>query len=253
MAEVLGAATLFGTTGTAASFAPTAASSVSIGAARIVVGGAGLLACLPILGGSRRGALRLWRSPWGLTGGVMTAEHGTLRMLDRDIGALSARERDRFRADHIGMLFQQFNLIPYLPVIENVLLPCRFSKRRRENACAAGTSMQREAERLLAALDLEPSLWQRQVTRLSVGQQQRVAIARALIGRPEIIIADEPTSALDATRRDAFVDLLMAQCREAGATLVFASHDADLVPRFGRVIDLATVNRASAPADKAAA
>jgi len=200
-----------------------------------------------------RGATVLLRGPSGsgkstllaLLGGVLTPASGRLTILGQDMAKLSPSGRDRFRADHIGMLFQQFNLITYLPVIDNVLLPCRFSRRRHDTAGKENGTPAQAAARLLESLDIDPSLWRRQVTRLSVGQQQRVAIARAMIGHPELIIADEPTSALDAARRDAFVTLLLAQCERAGATLLFASHDDELAPRFGRVIDLPVLNRAA--------
>ena len=180
----------------------------------------------------------------GLLGGVLLPERGSLRLLDVELTELSAAARDRFRADHIGFLFQQFNLIPYLSVIDNVLLPCRFSKRRLQRATNGGTSLAAEAARLLDHLDLDESLRARPVTQLSVGQQQRVAAARALIGRPEIVIADEPTSALDAERQASFLDLLARECAEAGSTLVFVSHDHRLAAGFSREIALPSINRA---------
>ncbi len=183
-----------------------------------------------------------------LLGGVVVPGRGSVQVLGADFVSLSARARDRFRADHIGFLFQQFNLIPYLSVVENVLLPCGFSTRRRDAAAAQGMSARGEAKRLLSRLDVDSSLWSRGVTRLSVGQQQRVAIARAMIGRPELIIADEPTSALDEARKESFLDLLMQECAAAGSTLLFASHDAGLEKRFDRIIDLPALNRARAPA-----
>jgi putative ABC transport system ATP-binding protein len=120
-----------------------------------------------------------------LLAGVVTARAGNVRVLERDLGALGAAERDRFRADHIGFIFQMFNLIPYLSVVENVCLPCGFSRRRRARALREGNSVQQEAVRLLRHLDMgDPGVLRRPVTELSVGQQQRVAAARALIGAP---------------------------------------------------------------------
>ncbi|HEX4986426.1 MAG TPA: ABC transporter ATP-binding protein [Burkholderiales bacterium] len=183
----------------------------------------------------------------GLIGGVSVPGGGRLDVLGRDIGAMSGAARDSFRADHVGFIFQMFNLIPYLSVIENVCLPCGFSPRRCERACGVSASIRAEARRLLEHLDMaDAALLRKPATELSVGQQQRVAAARALIGAPEIVIADEPTSALDADRREAFVELLFRECAAAGATLVFVSHDAALGPRFDRVVDLAAVNRAAA-------
>jgi putative ABC transport system ATP-binding protein len=174
-----------------------------------------------------------------LLAGVLLPRSGELRVLGRALATLSASARDRFRADHVGLIFQQFNLIPYLSVMDNVLLPCRFSARRRSRARDA----RRAAGRLLEHLDLDAQLWHRAAMTLSVGQQQRVAAARALIGTPELVIADEPTSALDAERQSAFVDLLTAECAGAGAALVFVSHDRRLAGRFSRQLALAEVSR----------
>jgi putative ABC transport system ATP-binding protein len=137
-----------------------------------------------------------------------------------------------------------FNLIPYLPVIDNLLLPCRFSNRRKHNIERRGGNLREEAERLLQHLDLSPSLLQHPVTELSVGQQQRVAAARALIGDPELVIADEPTSALDADRRERFLHLLLKECGEQNTTLIFVSHDSTLESQFARSIELTDINRA---------
>ena len=177
-----------------------------------------------------------------LLGGVTLAQRGSIEVLGRELSKLSASARDALRADHVGFLFQQFNLLPWLPAIDNVLLPCAFSARRREQANSAG-SPRAEAERLLARLDLDPSLWHQAAARLSVGPQLRVAAARALIGRPEIVIADEPTSALDAERQQAFVDLLLQETAAAGAALVFVSHDHRLAGHFDRSVALDTISR----------
>ena len=178
-----------------------------------------------------------------LLGGVIEPEAGTVSILGTEIAALRGGARDVFRADHIGFVFQMFNLVPYLPLIDNVLLPCRFSPRRRERA---GNRPEDEARRLLTHMGLDVErLARRAVSRLSQGEQQRVAVARALIGTPELIIADEPTSALDADVREAFLSLLMEEVDRSGATLVFVSHDARLEPAFGRSLALAEINRAT--------
>lgn len=180
-----------------------------------------------------------------LLGGVLVAQRGNISVLGKQLHALGGAQRDVFRADHIGFIFQMFNLIPYLSVLENVCLPLQFSRRRRDKVLARGT-LHAEAMRLLAGLDLAgEDVLSRPVTELSVGQQQRVAAARALMGSPEIIIADEPTSALDADRREAFISLLSKECAQAHTTLVFVSHDAALQGLFDRSIDLQEINRAA--------
>ncbi|EHP38199.1 antimicrobial peptide ABC transporter ATPase [Cupriavidus basilensis OR16] len=170
--------------------------------------------------------------------GVLLPQQGSVRVLGTALGALSAAQRDRLRADHVGLLFQQFNLLPYLCVVDNVLLPCRFSRSRRERTAAQGETPEAAAQALLRQLDLSPALWRRPVTQLSVGQQQRVAAARALIGRPQVVLADEPTSALDAPRQQAFMALLRHECGIAGASLVFVSHDERLSAGFARRLSL---------------
>jgi putative ABC transport system ATP-binding protein len=136
-----------------------------------------------------------------------------------------------------------FNLIPYLSVLENVTLTCRFSNKRKQQAIKSGNSLNSEAIRLLAQLDMaDDTLIHRPVTELSVGQQQRVATARALIGAPEIVIADEPTSALDSDMRQAFIKLLFQECDAAGSTLLFVSHDRQLESLFERNIALDEIN-----------
>ncbi len=180
-----------------------------------------------------------------LISGVLVAERGELTALDRSLGAMKGAARDRFRADHFGIIFQQFNLIPYLGVVENVILPCHFSPRRRDRARQRSGDVAAEALRLLAHLDMaREDLVDKPVTDLSVGQQQRVAAARALIGSPEILIADEPTSSMDADRRAAFIDLLFRECREAGSTLLFVSHDHGLRRPFDRSIEFDRINHA---------
>jgi putative ABC transport system ATP-binding protein len=180
-----------------------------------------------------------------LLGGVQRAGRGTVRLLDQDLSLLSAGARDRFRVDHTGYIFQQFNLLPFLSVRENVALPCRFSRLRTERARQRHGSVEQAARQLLDHLGLPAALHERRAEALSIGQQQRVAAARALIGQPELVIADEPTSALDADAREAFLHLLFAECRAAGASLLFVSHDQSLAPLFDRSLSLLDLNRAA--------
>ena len=180
-----------------------------------------------------------------LVAGVLAPRQGAVELLGEDLHAARAARRDRIRADHVGFVFQLFNLLPYLSVVDNVLLPLRFSRRRAERAAAAPGGPVAEAARLLEALGLDaPARRARDVTELAVGQQQRVALARGLVGRPELLIADEPTSALDADARDDFLALLDAERAAAGAALLFVSHDAALATRFDRREAITALNTA---------
>jgi putative ABC transport system ATP-binding protein len=179
-----------------------------------------------------------------IAAGVLVASGGEARLLGVDWRTLSAGQRDRRRADAIGVVFQQFNLLPYLSVLDNVLLAGRFSATRLQRA---GHKPRETAQALLAALELEASSWGRPAAQLSVGQQQRVAAARALFGRPALVIADEPTSALDEGRRDAFMALLLRECAAAGSALLFVSHDARLARHFERVVELDVLNQTVTP------
>ncbi|RRJ84154.1 ATP-binding cassette domain-containing protein [Aestuariirhabdus litorea] len=182
----------------------------------------------------------------GLLGGVLLPNQGSISVLGHPLETLGNAERDHLRSDHIGYIFQMFNLLPYLSLVENVVLPTRFSGRRKERALGSAPSLQAEALRLLEHLGLggSPDLLDKPVSALSIGQQQRVAAARALIGAPELLIADEPTSALDADSRERFLRLLFDECAAAHSTLLFVSHDRSLEPLFSRVIDLPQLNRA---------
>ena len=176
----------------------------------------------------------------GLAAGVLLPAAGSSSLLGQRWSALSAAGRDRHRAAHVGYIFQQFNLLPYLSVLDNVRLPCRFSPTRAARAAPDA------AQSLLARTGLAQRLWAQPAGALSVGQQQRVAAARALIGAPEVVIADEPTSALDEDLRESFMALLLGACAEAGSALLFVSHDRRLAERFGRVVDLPAINLALA-------
>ncbi|MCY1719970.1 ABC transporter ATP-binding protein [Prolixibacteraceae bacterium Z1-6] len=168
-----------------------------------------------------------------LLAGINAPQKGLIELLGQPINKMKTHERDEFRAKHIGYIFQLFNLVPYLSVIENVTLPCQFSKHRN-NAFASGNNAKNEAIRLLKHVGLAgKDVLHKPVTELSVGQQQRVAACRALIGNPEIIIADEPTSSLDEKAQQTFIRLLLAECSANETTLIFVSHDA----KFSHLFD----------------
>lgn len=174
-----------------------------------------------------------------LIAGILIATQGNLEVLGQDLAQLSPSQRDRFRAQHIGVVFQQFNLIHYLSVLDNVRLAAYFGKTN-------ASEVEAKAHQLFAALRLDQSLFHQQAGQLSVGQQQRVAIARALINQPEILIADEPTSALDQDTRDRFIETLIALSTEQQTTLIFVSHDRTLANSFQHQVNLAEINRAGA-------
>lgn len=179
----------------------------------------------------------------GVIAGVLVPAHAERwRLLQRDLASMNQGERDALRGVHVGYLFQLFNLLPWLSVLDNVMLPVMLHEERR--ARLGDVAPRDAAHALVERLDLGGYL-DTPVTDLSVGQQQRVAAARALIGRPDLVIADEPTSSLDADRRNAFLDLLFAECEAAGSTLLFVSHDLGLGDRFEVRHSLPDLNRAA--------
>jgi putative ABC transport system ATP-binding protein len=181
-----------------------------------------------------------------LMSGVLAAQHGALTLLGNRLDQASSARRDRLRAEHIGLVFQQFNLLPYLSLLDNVLLSARFSPARAARARASHGTEAKAARHLLDALGLAQVVDRARVDTLSVGQQQRVAVARALLGSPELLVCDEPTSAIDHDARDAFMQLILTQAALAKSAIVFVSHDPALAQYFQRVLDLREINRAGA-------
>jgi putative ABC transport system ATP-binding protein len=173
-----------------------------------------------------------------LLAGIVVPDSGRIDILGTDMAKLSGAARDRFRVEHFGIIFQMFNLLPYGSLVDNVVLPLRFSRTRRERALSEG-ALAETATRLLESLGLDRSvIATSRAASLSVGQQQRVAAARALIGAPQIIVADEPTSALDHNTEGTFLKLLFAQSASAGASVIMVSHDESLARYFDRVVRL---------------
>jgi len=180
----------------------------------------------------------------GLIAGTLGASAGELEVNGRALNGLSARQRDRLRAETMGIIFQQFNLLPYLSVMENVMLVARFAPERRARAISTSGSVAADATRLLAHLGLG-GYAEQPAHALSVGQQQRVAAARALLGRPSLVLADEPTSALDEDNRHTFIELLRQECAAAGSALLFVSHERSLADHFENHLDLPAINQAA--------
>lgn len=169
-----------------------------------------------------------------LLSGLNRPMTGQLEVHGQALNTLSGGARDRLRADRTGVIFQQFNLVPYLSALANVTLPCRLSATRHHKA----GDPEQTARTLLQALDLPTDCQERKPSALSTGQQQRVAAARALIGAPALILADEPTSALDTENRDRFVRLLLDQAAANGTSVVFVSHDPTLAAHFTQHLEL---------------
>ena len=168
---------------------------------------------------------------------TILADSGAVVIGGTEIKRLSGWSRDRFRAEQIGVIFQQFNLLPFGSVLDNILLPLRFAPIRRRNCNDAP----RNAVELCQDLGLPDNVETTKAENLSVGHQQRVAVARALIGQPPILIADEPTSSLDEANQDNFLDVLFEQVRVYNSTLLMVSHNPRLSEGFDRVLHMSEI------------
>jgi putative ABC transport system ATP-binding protein len=161
--------------------------------------------------------------------GLVTPTAGEVRFGGTIVTALSPGARDAFRARNIGLVMQTLHLIGVLDVAGNLALARTLAGLPRDDE---------RIEQVLASLGVA-GLKRQKASRLSLGEQQRVAVARAVVNRPKLILADEPTSALDDANCEATLALLFAQAEECGATLVVATHDKRIVPRFSRSLVLA--------------
>ena len=173
-----------------------------------------------------------------LMAGLEVPTQGEVSVLGEIVSAMAPRKRDRFRANHIGVVFQQFNLIPYLSVIDNILLAAQFGERQDR-------PMHTRTLELLDRVNLEAALYERRASDLSIGQQQRVAIVRALINEPALLLVDEPTSALDHENRDSFLALLLEILDESNCSMVFVSHDPTIGQYFDHQVVLNEINLAA--------
>ena len=169
-----------------------------------------------------------------LIAGFLDPLSGEININGKSINSLTSSKKDKFRADNFGIIFQQFNLLPYANIIDNIILPLYFSKRRSTHI----KNRRDVAMTLCRRLKLPDDIAETKASSLSVGQQQRVAVARALIGNPPLIIADEPTSSLDTETQEKFLDLMFEQIDQNKSTLLMVSHDKSLSRRFDRIINI---------------
>ncbi len=184
--------------------------------------------CIAVVGPSGIGKSTLLK----LIAGVYPAVRGSICVLDTNLHAMNESERRRFRIANIGFVFQEFDLIEYLSVRENLLLPYWLKRQRQSMRDIRG-----RAEKLAATLGIADKL-DCKPDQLSHGQRQRVAIGRAILTQPRLILADEPTGSLDPTNASAIADLLIGYAQQNAATLICATHDQGILPRFDQIVDV---------------
>jgi ABC-type lipoprotein export system ATPase subunit len=190
---------------------------------------AGSQVCL--VGGSGSGKTTLLNT----VAGIVLPQAGRVLYDGQDITRLSEAARDRFRAAHVGYVFQTFNLLQGLSAVENVSLPASF----------AGVGHGVARERAVGLLDRVGLAHRRDARpgQMSVGEQQRVAIARAVVNRPTVVLADEPTANLDLTNGDEVLELLKEAASEASSILMLVTHEPRVQQHFERVLPLTEISR----------
>ena len=166
-----------------------------------------------------------------LISGICVPDRGSVLVQGQQVGAMNDAGRRRFRVQNIGSIFQQFELVEYLSVRDNILLPYWVNRALELDAATRDRVIE-----LAVATGIEDKL-NRRVTRLSQGEQQRVAICRALLTRPQLILADEPTGNLDPRTKHRILDLLFEQCKAGEMTLITVTHDTNILGGFDRTVD----------------
>ena len=182
-----------------------------------------------------------------LISGIKTPRQGRVVTDGAEVSGLDDAARREFRIRGIGLVFQEFELLEYLSVLDNILLPYRINP-----ALKLDREVRRRAEELAGRVGIADKLG-RHATRLSQGEMQRVAVCRALVADPPLLLADEPTGNLDPVNTKRVLDILFAAAAERGATLVTVTHEYDLLERFGRVIDFRSFETGGPVPDEEAA
>ncbi len=174
---------------------------------------------------------------FNLISGMITPTEGSVEVQDVELTSLTEQERDLFRANHIGYIFQDFNLFPEFTVLQNVVLPMAFSKRYTKK------EMNELAEDILKKVGMDGKLNQK-VKTLSGGERQRVAIARSIVNKPNVILADEPTGNLDYKNGAKIMELIKQMALDEKATLVVITHNNSQLDMFDEVINIEELNEA---------
>ncbi|MCB1210987.1 MAG: ATP-binding cassette domain-containing protein [Verrucomicrobiales bacterium] len=187
---------------------------------------------LGLLGPSGAGKTTLLR----LLTGLLVPRAGKVWLGETEVSTLQAGMARRFRLEQVGLVFQDFALLDYLTAGENILLPGKFLSG------AVASETEKRGRELAERMEIK-ELWNRPAVRLSQGERQRVAVARALVQRPKFVFADEPTASLDPRRRELVADVLFDYAKEAGAPLVFVTHDSALVERFDETLHVEALIR----------
>jgi ABC-type lipoprotein export system ATPase subunit len=166
-----------------------------------------------------------------LVAGIVTPARGTIEAGGVEVTSLADAARRDFRIRNVGLIFQEFELLDYLDVLDNILLPYRINPSLRLDA-----GIRERARTLAEQVDISDKL-SRHPRHLSQGERQRVAVCRAVLPEPSLLLADEPTGNLDPVNTERVLEILFEFASRSGATLVTVTHERDLLPRFERIID----------------